>query len=232
MLYYFLSMIWCTEHKWLQCQWSLLPIHEIEINGLKPQGSHDNNTHDGLITLSAKLWARTELFNYWSNYQSPLAARSILHWSSGAGVALAARQLFKYVSKVINQDADLIIQSSTATDPQCGLAGLVPARLNAVILYKFSSPRPRLRPRSSSCLPSEGDNSQHSTKSSITQFGQEDVSLACQTARVGVSTHFCFVLFNRDTNEHNAVKDVKHQWPMTQLSCRNTHFTYNIFPTT
>ena len=189
MLYYFLSMIWCTEHKWLQCQWSLLllPIHEIEINGLKPQGSHNNNTHDGLITLSAKLLARTELFNYWSNYQSPLAARSILHWSSGAGVALAARQLFKYVSKVINQDADLIIQSSTATDPQCGLARLVPARLNAVILYKFSSPRPRLRPRcSSSCLPSEGDNSQHSTKSSITQFGQEDVSLACQLARDGV----------------------------------------------
>ena len=146
------------EHKWFQFQWSLLllPIHEIEINGLKPQGSHNNNTHDGLITLSAKLWARTELFNYWSNYQSPLAARSILHWSSGAGVALAARQLFKYVSKVINQDADLIIQSSAATDPQCGLAGLVPARLNAVILYKFSSPR--LRPRCSSCLPSEGDN--------------------------------------------------------------------------
>ena len=125
---------------------------------------------------------------------------------AGAGVALPARQLFKYVSKVINQDADLIIQSSAATDPQCGLARLVPARLNAVILYKFSSPR--LRPRCSSCLPSEGDNSQHSTKSSITQFGQEDVSLACQTARVGVSTHFCFVLFNRDTNEHNAVKDV------------------------
>ena len=104
--------------------------------------------------------------------------------STGAGVALAARQLFKYVSKVINQDADLIIQSSTATDPQCGLARLVPARLNAVILYKFSSPR--LRPRCSSCLPSEGDNSQHSTKSSITQFGQEDVSLACQTARDGI----------------------------------------------
>ena len=127
---------------------------------------------------------------------------------AGAGVGLAARQLFKYVSKVINQDADLIIQSSAATDPQCGLARLVPARLNAVILYKFSSPR--LRPRCSSCLPSEGDNSQHSTKSSITQFGQEDVSLACQTARVGVSTHFCFVLFNRDTNEHNAAQDVKH----------------------
>ena len=166
MLYYFLSMIWCTEHKWLQCQceWSLLlwPIHEIEINGLKPRGSHNNNTHDGLITLSAKLWAKTELFNYWSNYQSPLAARSILHWSSGAGVALAARQLFKYVSKVINQDADLIIQSSAATDPQCGLARLVPARLNAVILYKFSSPR--LRPRCSSCLPSEGDNSQPQQK--------------------------------------------------------------------
>ena len=126
---------------------------------------------------------------------------------AGAGVALAARQLFKYVSKVINQDADLIIQSS-ATDPQCGLARLVPARLNAVILYKFSCPR--LRPRCSSCLLSEGDNSQHSTKSSITQFGQEDVSLACQTARVGVSTCFCFVLLNKDTNEHNAVKDVKH----------------------
>ena len=81
---------------------------------------------------------------------------------AGAGVALAARQLFKYVSKVINQDADLIIQSSAATDPQCGLARLVPARLNAVILYKFSSPR--LRPRCSSCLPSEGDNSQPQQK--------------------------------------------------------------------
>ena len=76
-----------------------------------------------------------------------------VQWSSGAGVALAARQLFKYVSKVINQDADLIIPSSAApaaTDPHCGLARLVPAGLNAVILYKFSSPR--LRPRCSSCL--------------------------------------------------------------------------------
>ena len=82
---------------------------------------------------------------------------------AGAGVALAARQLFKYVSKVINQDADLIIQSSAATDPQCGLARLVPARLNAVILYKFSSPR--LRPRSSSCLPSEGDNTRQKAAS-------------------------------------------------------------------
>ena len=89
-----------------------------------------------------------------------------VQWSSGAGVALAARQLFKYVSKVINQDADLIIPSSAApaaTDPQCGLARLVLAGLNAVILYKFSSPR--LRPRCSSCLPSEGDNSQQKAAS-------------------------------------------------------------------
>ena len=90
-----------------------------------------------------------------------------VQWSSGAGVALAARQLFKYVSKVINQDADLIIPSSAApaaTDPHCGLARLVPAGLNAVILYKFSSPR--LRPRCSFCLlPSEGDNSQQKAAS-------------------------------------------------------------------
>ena len=132
-----------------------------------------------------------------------------VQWSSGAGVALAARQLFKYVSKVINQDADLIIPSSAApaaTDPQCGLARLVPAGLNAVILYKFSSPR--LRPRCSSCLlPSEGDNIQLTTKSSITQFGQEDVSLACQTARDEVlednriTLHFT-IHYNTCLNHH------------------------------